>query len=367
MFRTILQYLRAYDWVLFATTIILVSLGLATIYSIGANREPQDFANFGKQLLFAGVGLAVLFGVSFLDFRTLFARPWIYYLLGLLLLGAVLVFGQEIRGTRGWFALGTFTLQPVELVKILLIISLAQYLSKHSEAMASWPVLLRAAGLVLLFMFLVLLQPDVGSAIVILAIFLAFLLLTRLPLRRMAVILLMLLLVGAASWFFVLQSYQKDRILTFLDPGRDPFGRGYHVTQSIIAVGSGELVGRGLGLGPQSQLNFLPAQETDFIFAVIAEELGFVGVTLLLGAFAVLFLRIGRIIRRSGGTFEFFLVSGLFIYFAVQTFINIGMNLGLLPVAGIPLSFVSYGGSSLLTSLLAIGIIESVALRRRLA
>lgn len=366
MFRTLLQYLRAYDWFLFVAAVLLVVIGLTTISSIGVNREPPDHSSFSKQIIFAVLGIIVLFGVSFIDFRSLFARPWVFYLLGALVLILVLFFGQEIRGTTGWFVVGTFTIQPVELAKVLLVISLAHYFAKHSEVMAEWRYLLTAVGLVLLYMALVLLQPDVGSAIVILATFLTFLVLTRLPLRRVAVILLALAILAAVSWTFVLRDYQKDRILTFLQPGRDPLGRGYHVTQSIIAVGSGQLFGRGLGFGPQSQLNFLPAQETDFIFAVIAEELGFVGVILLLAAFGVLFLRIGQVIRRTGGAFEFFLVSGLFLYLSIQTFINMGMNLGLLPVAGIPLPFVSYGGSSLLTSLLAVGIIESVAIRQRL-
>jgi len=167
------------------------------------------------------------------------------------------------------------------------------------------------------------------------------------------------------SWFFFLEDYQRDRIITFLQPNRDPLGQGYNITQSIIAVGSGQFWGRGLSLGPQSRLNFLPAKETDFIFSVIAEALGFVGSFFVIALFGLLFWRIVKIMRKSQDDFGIFLTWGVLLMIVVQVFINIGMNLGLAPVAGLPLPFISAGGSSLLVNLMAIGILQSIYLRQK--
>ena len=212
---------------------------------------------------------------------------------------------------------------------------------------------------------LVLLQPDIGSALILVSIFLGMLFFAKVKRSYVIFIIILLIVVIAASWLFVLKDYQKERVLTFFDPSRDPWGSGYNITQSIIAVGSGNLFGRGLGLGPQSRLDFLPAQETDFIFAVIAEELGFVGSILIVAFFIFLLYRLIKIGKLARDDFGLFVASGIALYIFIQTFINIGMNIGLVPIAGVPLPLMSYGGSSLLTSLAAIGILQSIFIRHR--
>ena len=203
-------------------------------------------------------------------------------------------------------------------------------------------------------------QPDLGSAMILFLTWLAMVLLLPVPKKTILAIFLIILVLAAGAWLFVLQDYQKDRLLTFVQPQRDPLGSGYNVRQSVVAVGSGQVLGRGLALGSQSQLNFLPEQETDFIFAVIAEELGFVGAGLLLLLFASLFLRLYKIARETRDDFGNFLCLGIITYLTIQTFINIGMNLGIAPVTGIPLPLVSYGGSSLVSILIALGIVLNV-------
>ncbi|HLC64269.1 MAG TPA: FtsW/RodA/SpoVE family cell cycle protein, partial [Patescibacteria group bacterium] len=212
---------------------------------------------------------------------------------------------------------------------------------------------------------LVMLQPDLGSAMILFFIWLVMVLL--LPIRKKTVFIIFLIIVvlAAGAWFFLFKDYQKDRLLTFIQPQLDPLGAGYNVRQSVVAVGSGQLVGRGLALGSQSQLNFLPEQETDFIFAVIAEELGFVGASLLLILFFSLLVRLYRIAQQTRDDFGNMLALGVITYLTVQTFINMGMNMGIAPVTGVPLPLVSYGGSSLLSVLIALGIVLNIHLKNR--
>jgi rod shape determining protein RodA len=211
---------------------------------------------------------------------------------------------------------------------------------------------------------LLLAQPEFGYMAVLAGVWFVFILLARIPKWYIGILILSVLAAGVFAWFFVLHGYQKDRLTTFLNPGADRLGRSYNVTQSIVAIGSGRLFGRGLGLGPQSQLNFLPEQSTDFIFAVIAEELGFLGSVLVLGTFTLLFTGFLRAIRRANDPYTGLAVTGLLALLFFQMFINIGMNLGLLPVTGIPLPFISYGGSALLSNFFIIGILLSIRARQ---
>ena len=218
--------------------------------------------------------------------------------------------------------------------------------------------------MVALYVGLLALEPEFGYSAVLMGAWLVLLFFQRIPRWQFALVILGFMAAMVFSWFFVLEDYQKARVLTFLSPEQDQLGDGYNVTQSIVAVGSGQLFGRGLGLGPQSQLNFLPEQATDFIFAAIAEELGFVGAMLVIGAFSILFFRILAIIRRSRDMYTTYLLTGLLLLLFLQTFINIGMNLGLLPVTGIPLPFVSSGGSALLANFFILGILQSISMRQ---
>lgn len=344
--------------------IFLVAIGLIALYSIEMASDQPNFFNFKKQLVLAGVGITLLIILSLIDYRYLRTYAWVFYGFGVAVMVALLFFGATIRGTKGWFVVFGQGFQPVELVKIILIITISKLLYTWRAEVGTIRQLLIVGAVAVPLIALVMVQPDAGSAMILLAIALGMLFLTKMKKTHVALVIILLLVVVILSWFVLLKGYQKERILTFFDPARDPWGSGYNIKQSIIAVGSGGLFGRGLGLGSQSRLNFLPAQETDFIFAVISESLGFVGAALLLICLGVLVYRLAVIAQRARDDFSLFLVCGIVIYLVAQAAMNIGMNVGLMPVAGVPLPFVSYGGSSLLMSFVAIGIAQSIRIRQ---
>lgn len=349
------------DWTLIGPALALVSFGLVMLYGLTLHAEAPDYRAFIEQAAFAGIGLVLMIVVGFFDYRTLRAIGWQLYAGGALLLIAVLLFGTEIRNTKSWFDLGIVSFQPIELVKLCLIVFFAKYFTEHVGDVLSLRHLVVGGGAVSLYVILALFQPDLGSSIILLAVFFSLALLVNV--RRGHIVLLVALFVGAAvaSWFFAFKPYQRERILTLLNPSRDPLGYGYNIQQSMVAVGSGGLFGRGLGLGPQSQLNFLPEQRNDFLFAVVAEELGFLGAGLLLALFLFLLVRLFLLARRTDDDFGAYLVFGITVMLLTHILMNVGMNLGLLPVAGVPLPFVSSGGSSLVTTFLAIGMAVSVS------
>lgn len=359
--------LRSADLVLAIIGALLVLFGLAAILSITISAEVPDFTKLTTQILACVLGIGAAVFLSFIDYRQLASWAMIFYVLSAVLLVLVLLLGVEIRGTTGWFSLGGVTFQAVEIVKILMIVFLAGFFSRNIQNFDKVSVLIKAAGLLAVPVLLVLLQPDLGSALIFLAIFLAMIFVTNIPRSYLVIIGAALLVVFILSWTFFLKDYQRDRIMTFINPASDPLGQGYNVTQSIIAVGSGNFFGRGLGLGPQSQLNFLPEQESDFIFSVISEELGFIGAFLVIALFIILFYRIFKIISVAQDDFGVLLAWGILIMLATQTLINIGMNIGLAPVAGLPLPFLSAGGSSLLANLIALGILQSIYINQRKA
>ncbi|MFC1662903.1 rod shape-determining protein RodA [Patescibacteria group bacterium] len=360
-----MDHWRRLDPYILLLTLLLVLFGLAAIYSVTINVADPDYSKVVRQLTFTGLGFILFFLVALIDYRFYKAIAWLAYILGFVLLLAVLFFGTEIRGATGWFEVSGLTFQPAELAKLLLVIFLSRFFADFSSTNKQIRTILITAAAVVIYVGLIILQPDLGTAVLLLATWTGFLLFTKIKTKHLIWLLIGVVLVSLISWQFILYDYQRDRVLTFFNPSRDPLGQGYNVTQSIVAIGSGQLFGRGLGLGTQSQLNFLPEAEEDFIFAVIAEELGLVGVTLLLGIYALLFWRILIAIRRSYDNFSFYLVLGIGLMIFVQMFVNIGTNLGLLPVAGIPLPLISSGGSSLLVNLVALGIVESVIIHRR--
>ncbi len=363
MLRRILANLRFYDWPLLLAVLMLVLISLLTLYSIGLSFDQPDFTNFNRQLVFGGIGLVVLIGISMIDYRFWqnISRP--LYLIGLTLLVGVLIFGQNLRGTKGWFIVGSFSFQPVEIAKFGLIAWLAYYLARHGRELTDWRKFLTTGVAAAAASGLVILQPDLGSAIVLFVIWFALVMLAGVRRWHIASVVGMLIVVFISGWFFFFADYQKDRLLTFVDPGRDPYGTGYHVRQALIAVGAGQLTGKGLSFGSQSQLKFIPDSQTDFIFAVISEELGFLGAGLVLVLWGIIFWRLLRIAKHTSDDFALFFVMGVFTLFFVQTTINIGMNIGLLPVTGIGLPFISYGGSFLIVSLALIGVVQDVAIK----
>ncbi len=359
-----LQNLKNLDWPLFAVSILLILVGLTVIFSTSFDQSsPISLNNFYRQVFFVILALFFYFLVKSINYRLYFSFTAVFYLIIIILLASLLIFGQGVRGAKSWFHLGIFRLQPSEYAKIVMILVLAKYLSKYS------PRVLRFKHFFLSFLYtlipisLIAKEPDLGTAFILFCIWLGMVLIRGVKKWQFVFILSVVILGMILSWFFMLQDYQKTRLLVFLHPTKDPLGAGYNVLQSMIAVGSGQLLGRGLGHGPQSQLKFLPEQHTDFIFAVIAEELGLVGGAIVLFLFLFLFYRLYKISLTSSDNFGKLIITGVFVMLFSQTFINIGMNVGIMPITGLTLPLVSYGGSSLLTTMIALAIVQNIKLR----
>lgn len=359
-------YLKNFDWILLAAVVLLVCFGLAEIYSIALSKDDLDILNFKKQVLFVSLGVTLLFMFSFFDYYNWRSFSLYAYLGGIALLLGVLFFGKTVRGTTGWFDFGGMSLQPVEFAKFFLIIFLARYFSSVSVKANPLRHMLISGSATLIFVLLVLRQPDFGSALLIFAIWASMIFFAGFQKKYILIIIALVLIAFLAGWLFLFEDYQKDRIMTYLKPGSSSLSTDYNITQAIIAVGSGRLTGRGLGFGSQSQLKFLPEAQNDFIFACLAEELGFLGVILILGFFAVFYQRILSYIKKINNDFGIFFMLGLASLIFIEMFINIGMNIGLLPVVGISLPFLSYGGSAIISTLLMVGVAQNVIIRSKL-
>ncbi|MFH1457210.1 MAG: rod shape-determining protein RodA [Patescibacteria group bacterium] len=360
-----LRQLKNLDWSLPLVATLLVLVGLSVIYSVTLSQTEPDYTLLNKQIVFFVVGFILFLVFMFLDYRTIGSVSWFVYVLSVLTLALVLFWGPSIHGTRSWFRFLGFTFQPVEFAKVGFVLFLAKFLSGRIASSLCLKDFVVSFAIVSVPVILVLIQPDFGSALIFIITWFFMIWFSGLKNRHVYFMLLIILIVSTLSWFFILAPYQKDRILNFIDPGRDLLGAGYNVHQSIIAVGSGGLVGRGLGLGTQSQLHFLPEIEADFIFASLAEELGFFGCMFLLILFGLFFLRFYRAFSVSRDNFSQLVVLGFLSIFFLQVAVNIGMSLGLLPVTGLPLPFISSGGSFLIMSFVMLGIVESIILRNK--
>jgi rod shape determining protein RodA len=366
MFNKLILYLKNFDWILFSPVVLLVCFGLAEIYSVALGRSQVDLLNFKKQIVFIIVGIILLFLLAFFDYNNLKSYSRYFYILGFVLLAGVLIFGQVNRGTKGWYNLHGFNLQPVEFIKFILVLFLAKYFSAAKLRIKEVRQLVISGSGALVFVALVLLQPDFGSAFVLFLFWLAMVALVGFDKKYFLMIFLAIAFIFTGSWYFVFKDYQKERISTFLNPSFNALDQGYNVTQAIIAVGAGGLTGRGIGFGSQSQLKFLPEAQNDFIFAVVAEELGFIGVLLILLFFGIFFYRSIYNLKRINNDFGIFFILGSVSLIFIEMFINIGMNLGVLPVIGISLPFLSYGGSGLISSLMLVGVMESIIIRSKI-
>ncbi|MFH1749411.1 MAG: rod shape-determining protein RodA [bacterium] len=353
---------RTWDYLLYFAVILLMILGIILIYSISLESE-KGFAL--QQGIFAGIGLISMVVLSFIDYRALGTACITLYIIGITLLVLLLIpgVGTEIAGSTRWINLGFFQFQPSELFKLILIIALAKYYSTRMGDI-SFRHIIYGFLITLLPMILILAEPDFGSAAVLFIIFITILIASGVRRIYMFIIGASLLLFTPIFWL-LLKDYQKERILSFLNPNANPFGSGYNILQSIIATGSGRLWGRGLGYGPQSQLNFLPVQQSDFIFGVACEQLGFVGGLVILGFFGIIISRMISIANIAKDNFGTLLVIGTAGMFIFQVLINAGMNIGIMPITGITLPFVSYGGSSLIVSMAMIGILQSIHMRHK--
>ena len=362
--KTWWQKLIKSDWLLSAAVFVLVVFSLVILFSL--DESPGKNSLFTKQLLAFFVGVVGYLFLIKKNYKVWQHYGWLFYLLAFFSLVGVLFFGQEINNIKAWFILGPVSIQPVEFVKILFIIFLARFLTSSVNIHNLLRKVFIAGLLTGLLMFLIIQQPDFGSAMILF--FILMVVIFFMPLRRWhyGLIILFILLGALVSWNVFLEPYQKTRIMiTFFNTEVDPLKEGYNITQAKVAVGSGGLWGRGLGFGTQSQLNFLPEAQSDFIFAVIAENFGFFGSLVFLLVYLFFFYRLMRILRLARTDFGKFITLGIIAYLFFQLMINIGMNIGLLPVVGVPLPLVSAGGSSLLSVLLALGLVQSIYIHDR--
>ena len=355
----------SYDWLLLLLTIALLGLGLLIISSATGSMARAATSWRDVPVLRQGINIAVS-GVAMalatlVNYRFWAKYRWLLFLGALLVLGVVLLAGRVLFGAQSWFEVWTFGIQPSELAKIVLIIVLARYFADNELAVKRGTGLVVSFGITLPLLGLIFVQPDMGTAAVLLAIWFGMLFVAGVPFRHLILLGLAGLVLAPLVWG-LMQPYMRDRILSFIHPETDPSGQDYNVIQALISVGSGGLWGKGLGQGSQSQLAFLRVRHTDFIFSVLAEELGLVGCLLLLALMAALLLRILRIAGRTGDPYGRLVAAGVAMMIFVQVAINVGFNIGVLPVTGLPLPLISYGGSSLIATLIGIGLAQSVTI-----
>jgi len=349
------------DWGIILTVICLMAIGLTCVYS---STTAAGSAILVRQTLWICIGMVFLAVAFFVDYRTLMYSAWPLYGLVVLTLVLVFVIGREISGARRWIIFGPLRMQPSELAKIFVIIWMAYWAEKKKHILLHGiRELIFPATVIGVPVVLILLEPDLGTASIVA--FIAAAMFLMLGIRRKTLITLAgFFVAGLPFLWFTLKDYQRQRVLTFLDPSRDPLGSGYHAIQSKIAVGSGGLIGKGFLHGTQSQLKFLPEHHTDFIFSVVAEEWGFLGSGVLIVLYMMLITRIITVGLKAKDRFGAFLCFGIAAYFTLHVFINISMNIGIFPVVGVPLPFISYGGSFMIINMICIGIVLNVAWRR---
>ncbi len=354
-----------FDWTVFALSIVLALVGILTIYSSSYSLTEQTTGGLAvRQLWWLVAGIVAMLFTLALDYHHMERLVYPFFAAVLLLLLLVLVVGSVGGGSQRWLHLGPFTLQPSEPAKLAIVLVLAKYFQydepPHGYRLRDlWLPFSLATPLI----FLTLVQPDLGTAIVLLVVFVSMLRLGGLQLRPFLCLGATGLAFLPVAWFF-LKPYQQRRVWTFLNPDLDPLGAGYHIIQSKIAVGSGQLLGKGYLRGTQNQLDFLPAQHTDFVFSVFAEEWGLLGCLILLGLYLLLIALSLRVAGRAKDRFGALLVLGVVTILFWQVTINVAMVTGLLPVVGIPLPLLSYGGSSLVSIMAAIGLVINVSMRR---
>lgn len=357
VFQIFFQNIKKIDWFLVLCIIPITGFGLITMFSF-----VDSNAFFNRQLIWFAISLLVFLVISLFDLKFLRRTNvivWLYFLTAGLLATLFLI-GSAFQGAQSWFDFGAFSFQPAELAKLVLILTLAKYFSRrHIEIKNIRHIIV--SGVYAFIMFaLVFFQPDFGSAIIIFLIWFGMILVSGVSKKHLLLVFLLGSVTFAGLWGFVFEDYQKDRIRTFLHPLEDIQGAGYNAYQSAIAVGSGEVLGKGIGYGTQSRLKFLPEYQTDFIFAAYAEEWGFIGVIILFALYLILIWKIVLTALRGATNFEVLFGIGLAIMFVSHFLIHVGMNLGVMPVTGLTLPFMSYGGTNMLVSFAGLGILMSM-------
>jgi rod shape determining protein RodA len=344
-----MRFFRHFDWLIFFLALVIALLGLVLLKSIAPSLVIQ-------QIIWLILGLFFFFIFSQIDYRHYPRFVWLFYFGSIFFLLLTFIFGRVIRGSVRWLEIGSFGLQPSEIVKPFLLLFFAVFFASEEINLNK---IFKGFLLLLPPFLMIFFQPDLGSSLLVLFFWLGIVLAKGMKGKWLALTFSFFLLILPLFWFF-LKDYQRQRLLTFLNPQIDALGSGFNVIQSMIAVGSGQFLGRGLGRGTQSHLSFLPEHQTDFVFASLAEELGFIGSFLLIGLFFLLLWRILNLARNSHDQLAFLIYIGVFTLLFSQVFVNLGMNLGLLPVTGITLPLVSYGGSSLLSTMIALGIVVGI-------
>lgn len=358
--------IKKIDWILVGAILLLLAISTLSVASTSQART-GNFIIFKKQVIFVSIGLILLLLFSFIDYRFLrnySAVVLTLYVVSIILLVLLFVFGSRIRGATSWFRFGSSAFglgfEPVEITKFALIVLLSKYFSSRYIDFGLIRHIFISGFYVFIPTLLVLLQPNLGSAVLLILIWIGMMLISGIRMRHLFIVLMIFSILAGLGWRFFLKDYQKARILTFLTLNKDPLGHGYNVNQSIIAVGSGGFWGKGLGHGSQSQLNFLPEQHTDFIWATIAEEWGFFGISLVLILWGIIFWRLFTIAVGATTNFARLFIFGFMLLLLTHISINIGMNMGFFPVTGVPLPLLSYGGSNLITTLITFGIIQNI-------
>lgn len=346
--------LSTIDWLSLAAAVVLVIAGILTMSSFTVSDYFAD-----RQVAWLFISLAAFFAASLVDWRFLRRSVIVMtiFLMLLALLASLFFFGQVTRGIQGWLSIGGFSFQPADFMKLALILVLAKYFSRRHIEIRNFRHIIVSGLYALVPFLLILIQPDFGSAVVIFLIWLSLIMVSGVSKKHLMLVLASGVLAFVLAWVFVFAPYQKERIITFLDPLADIQGAGYNAFQSMIAVGSGQIIGKGLGYGTQSRLEFLPEYETDFIFAAFAEEWGFIGVLIVFGLFGLIMSRLIRYASLAASNFEALFTMGVAMMISAHFFIHVGMNVGLLPVTGLPLPFMSYGGSHLLAEFLGLGMV----------
>lgn len=362
MEKGLIAHFKKLDWVLIGIVVLLAIIGLISLYSVSLGKK--DFSNFQKQIIFLGIGLFLMFVFSCFEWRILkdnfYFILFLYFLCLLALLG-LFFFGPTIRGVKAWYKLGPVSIDPIELTKLVLVILLAKYFSsKHIEIHQIRHIFV-SGFYVLIPTVLICRQPNLGSALILIILWIGILLVSEIKKHHFLILILIFILIFILSWLFFLKDYQKQRIISFVhSQSVDPLKMGWHQQQAKIAIGNGGLFGQGFNRGSQTQYGFLPESQTDFIFSAIAEEFGLVGIGIL---FFLIFLFVWRLLKisiLSENNFSKFFILGFLVLVVSQTFIHIGMNLGILPIIGLSLPLISYGGSGLIAFFIGLGIIQSI-------
>lgn len=358
---------RAFDWQLTIFAVLLAGIGLAMAYSnsvAAGTGVLNPSSTFMRGLIWVAVASVACAVATAFDYKWLKTFAWPLYFVNLGLLVISLAIGDGVSGAARWVEIFGFQFQFSELSKILTIVVLANYLASRQRSLDSIWTILGACLLVVPAWLLVMLQPDLGTSLVLVAALAGMLFMSGASLRWLAILAGLVVAAVPLAWTYVLRDYQKQRLLSFLDPTADPLGSGYQLVQSQIAVGSGGLVGKGLTNGTQNQLDFLPVQTTDFVFALLAEELGFFGALLVFGLFIALVWRILLSAWRSRDPFGLCVAAGLASMIVFQLVVNVGMVIGVMPITGIPLPFITHGGASLVSLALGLGILQSITIRQ---